>query len=720
MILIYAGVCVLLGAQLIWLQSIWLGGTLILVGFYKGWHVKWHWLLVPLIVGLVSGWHEQQLTQHPPEPVGAIRVQATAWKVANGFASYTGTAANGVVVAGGGNVSAAVATKLAHVTSPVMIDQPGDFETIETPRNLYEFNYRDYAWAQYHQAFRATTAHLTIRPVPTSGIIDRLYALRRQLLARMNQLPEHVATYAKALLLGVMDDDDDLRTVFSRLGIIHLFSVSGLHIFAIVGMLYTLTNRLRIPREWTDAILLLILPALLVVIPPGAGIVRAVWMRLLQVVGARIHMPLTTLDGLCLTLAGNLLVQPRVLWTLGGQMTYLLTFVLIAGENVGTLRQSFTMACVSMPPLLHAVFGMHLLTFVFNWLLMPLFEVVMMPALMVACAWPQNPLVFGLDRLIAWGERGLSWLANCPGYLTFGALPYGLTLLLTVLVVRAVAINRYALVVAALIVSYAVVNVHPAWRVTVIDVGQGDSILIEAPFKQATVLIDTGGRGFGQSSNPPAKKATLNYLAARGITRLDALVLTHPDADHVGDASVITKGIHVREIVTTPISAQADLIQQAQAAGKTGMHLVMAGNQLRYGPLKLKVVAPNVTHTEDTNPNSVVLYGTIGDSKWLFTGDADQSVEETQLLPQQLQVDFLKVGHHGSKTASAPAFINQIHPKVGFISAGVANRYGHPNQETLATFAKAGIPLLMTNKSGMLWVDATQKTHQLHTFLGIQ
>ncbi len=142
----------------------------------------------------------------------------------------------------------------------------------------------------------------------------------------------------------------------------------------------------------------------------------------------------------------------------------------------------------------------------------------------------------------------------------------------------------------------------------------------------------------------------------------------------------------------------------------------MAGNALTVGPLHLRVVAPDHDAGE-TNGNSVVLYGKIGDSNWLLTGDADQAVETEQLLPQNLAVDFLKVGHHGSKSASNPQFIAALHLQYALASAGVNNRYGHPNAETVNTFKTLGIPLLVTKDAGMIWVDATVRGHRVHTFL---
>ncbi|MEO2820010.1 MBL fold metallo-hydrolase, partial [Lacticaseibacillus rhamnosus] len=106
--------------------------------------------------------------------------------------------------------------------------------------------------------------------------------------------------------------------------------------------------------------------------------------------------------------------------------------------------------------------------------------------------------------------------------------------------------------------------------------------------------------------------------------------------------------------------------------------------------------------------------------RWLFTGDADQTVEKTQILPRHLQVDYLKAGHHGSKTASAPALISSLQLKAALISAGVDNRYGHPHPETLATFANAHVPWSSTSEQGMLWVEPNPQRQQDQLFGWLQ
>lgn len=708
----------LIGCQLLWLGPLWLGVIILLVAVWRGWRLGWRWLVLGCVLGLVSGGVEAMRTRNPTVPTGVIVVQPTSWRAGSDhYYNFSGQSSNGVYVTGGGTVDDEAGRKIDNATRPLTVTCSEPAERITGPRNLYEFDYRDFAWAQYHQAYRFPGQKLRVAVRNSKSVVDWLYGVRNRLLMRMDRLPSKMNTYARALILGLMDGQmTDMRDVFSRLGIIHLFSVSGLHIFALVGMLYWLTDRLRVPREWVDWSLLVLLPMLLVIIPPGAGIVRSVWMRFLQVLNDRWSWHLTTLDVFCAVLAANLLWQPRVLTTLGGQLTYLLTFFLVVQPMRGRWRSALTMAGVSMPPLLVAMYGVHPLTFAFNCVLMPVFERVLMPVLIVAVCWPGCPLWPACNVMLTGFESGLIWLGQLPGYWHFGALPWVAGLILLWLILRAVVRRRWHTPILVTLIMYMWVNIHPQWRVTIIDVGQGDSILIEAPWKQATVLIDTGGRAFGETSSPPAKRVTLNYLAARGITHLDMLVLTHPDADHVGDAAVITKGIAVRQIVTTPTAAGAKLITGAQVAGRPRIRTVMAGSRLKVGPLRLDVVAPN-HETEYSNSNSVVLYGKIGDSNWLLTGDADQQVETEQLQPQNLAVDFLKVGHHGSKTSSNPAFIAAIHPQWGVASAGVNNRYGHPHAETVATFNNLGIPFLVTSQTGMIWVDSSGQSHSVHTFL---
>lgn len=710
--LLVAGICLLLG-------PIWLGLLLALWGFRLGWQ-QWPWLVAALAVGCVLGWHEQQLAAQPPVPSGLVRVHPTDWQFQDRFVRWTGVAENGVVVSGSSSIGAAEREQLQQIDCTALVAWSGQPTRLQGATNLYEFDYAHYRFQQAHQSFEIPTQALRWQIAPATNIVDWLYTLRVYLLRRIESLPIIISKYAKGLLLGQLDQEfAEMRQTFANLGILHLFSVSGLHIYALIGALYWLTDRLHVPKEWVDWASIGLLLPLLVLIPFGAGIIRAVWLRIAQILNQRLHLGLSTLDTLSLVLVLNCLIQPQVLFTLGGQLTYLLTFALVWWQQLPPLKLSMRLGILSWPVLLSQVFRLHLLASLFNLILMPIFELVLMPALLLVVSWPQANLVTLLVQGLTLMEQLLLRLEQLPGFVAIGALRPEFAIGFVIgylLVVTYPGFKTRLLLATLLMLAIFDLNWRPDYRVSVFDVGQGDAILIEAPFKQGTVLIDTGGRGFGPPrANPPAKRVILNYLAARGITHLDALVLTHADADHVGDAGVITSGIRVDRLLTT-MSGQhqpqiVPLLKQVRAVS-----LVQAGSRLQVGPLNLQVVAPDRPAT-DKNADSIVLYGKIGDSRWLFTGDADQAVEVNQLLPQKLAVDFLKAGHHGSKTSSAPAFIQQIHPKWALISAGRHNRYGHPHQETLQTLTAAHVPWLNTADSGMIWVDSGANTHRLNRML---
>nr|WP_243680605.1 MBL fold metallo-hydrolase [Lacticaseibacillus manihotivorans] len=295
----------------------------------------------------------------------------------------------------------------------------------------------------------------------------------------------------------------------------------------------------------------------------------------------------------------------------------------------------------------------------------------------------------------------------------FGAVPGTLAIIGVIIFLISTAQHRLRYFIVWLAVAYVAANWHPQTRVIVFDVGQGDAILIEGANKSGTMLVDTGGRIFGTSTNPPALRVILNYLYARGYSHLDTLVLTHADADHVGDAAVLTEQIPVNMMISTPLAIDQPVIQKAAQGQVNQWRTVLAGDTIHAGLISMQVVAPKSTDATEKNADSIVLYGKIDNSNWLLTGDADAGVESRELIPQHLAVDYLKVGHHGSSTSSSPAFIDQWHLKAALISAGVNNRYGHPTPQTIATLEAAGDPWYNTATSGMLWIENAQ----LHQFL---
>ena len=209
-----------------------------------------------------------------------------------------------------------------------------------------------------------------------------------------------------------------------------------------------------------------------------------------------------------------------------------------------------------------------------------------------------------------------------------------------------------------------------------IDVGQGDSSLIR--LKNKNILIDTGGN----INYDISKNILIPYFKSVGIKKIDYLVLTHGDYDHMGEAINLVNNFKVEKVIFNCgkfNDLEKDLIK---VLDKKKIPYYSYIKELNIDDNKLYFL--NNKNYGNENDNSSVIYTVLNNYKFLFMGDAGTHVEEDLLKKYNLQnIDVLKVGHHGSKTSSGKEFINEINPKYSIISVGKNNRYGHPNDGVL-------------------------------------
>ena len=233
-------------------------------------------------------------------------------------------------------------------------------------------------------------------------------------------------------------------------------------------------------------------------------------------------------------------------------------------------------------------------------------------------------------------------------------------------------------------------------RVSVIDVGQGDSILLQLPGGQ-TMLVDGGTR--------PAGPKVVAYLRQCGVKRIDYLIATHPHEDHIGGLLDVLPAFAIGKVfmpnVTTNTSAFAHLLQGLKNKGLT-VTTARAGLTLfQQGSLQVVFLTPSGTKYDDLNNWSAVTRVQYGKVAFLLTGDAQAKSEQEMLASgADLQADVLKVGHHGSSSSTTPAFLKKVAPRYAAISVGAGNDYGHPHQVTLNKLAQAGIQIFRTDQDG--------------------
>lgn len=251
--------------------------------------------------------------------------------------------------------------------------------------------------------------------------------------------------------------------------------------------------------------------------------------------------------------------------------------------------------------------------------------------------------------------------------------------------------------------------------VKVLDVGQGDAILIRSGSE--VMLIDTG--------DVPAKEKLVSYLKAEGVKTIDKVLITHPHADHLGGMSAVLEQFSVKQIYDSGQTATTALYRNylTQVKKKNIPFKVLAsGDRIEMdGGVVLKVLAPEKTPIvaasggTDLNNNSIVTKLVFGSFSMLLTGDAEQPEEAVMLKSNssELKSQVLKVGHHGSNTSSSPAFLKAVSPEAAVVSVGANNDYHHPHPATLKKYAKAKINLFRTDLNGTVTVTSDGKTYNI-------
>ena len=583
-------------------------------------------------------------------------------------------------------------------------------------RNFQGFNYQSYLASQ--GIYRIAQIERLDQVVPQKSLspLAFFHQLRRRALVHIQtHFPSPMRHYMTGLLFGYLDKEfDEQSQLYTSLGIIHLFALSGMQVGFFLGWFRYGLLRLGLPKDYLFIVLLPFSLCYGLMTGWTASVLRSLVQSLLAEFGIK------KLDNMGLTLLLLFLLLPHFLLTVGGVLScsYAFLLCLFDFEDLSSLKKSiYTSLVLSLGilPFLTYYYGTFqpvslILTAIFSIV----FDSFLLPVLTVFFALSGLVIFSQINPLFEWMESFLTWIQSWIGQPLILGKPslfqFGLMIAVLILLFDFWKKPQFRICLLMIFGLLMVWVKHPLTNeVTVVDVGQGDSIFLRS-MKGDTILIDVGGKvTFGlkekwqeasQTSN--AEKTLIPYLEARGVSQIDYLVLTHTDTDHIGDLEEVAKFFKIKEICVSQGALTKSSFVKRLRTIKCPVHTLKAGDKLPMMGSNLQVLYPNKIG-DGGNNDSIVLYGKLLGSSFLFTGDLEKEGEEELMASYPtLRASVLKAGHHGSKGSSSEAFLDQLHPSLALVSAGENNRYKHPNDETIERFKQRHIKILRTDKDGAI------------------
>ena len=373
-----------------------------------------------------------------------------------------------------------------------------------------------------------------------------------------------------------------------------------------------------------------------------------------------------------------------------------------------SLYISFVTFLAAIPLNIYFQFELNILSPVYNAFLYPLFTYIIMPVSILSVFMPELDLVaFALLKLF---ESLSVMLLKIPTDFIFIKPSILIVFLYYLLIVFSLKNkNNLIIFILFLILHNNFNRIFPSTYVLVLDVGQADSILIHHNNKN--ILIDTGG-SINDSKLYSANNFLIPLFKSLGISKIDAIILSHGDYDHMGESINLVEKFKIDKVIFNCGNYNDLENKLISILDDKKIKYYSCIKELNLNKYKLKFL--NTREYDNENDNSNVIYTELNGYKFLFMGDAGISKEKDILEKYNLaNIDFFKVGHHGSKTSSDKKFIDEIKPKYSIISVGKNNRYGHPNKEVLDTLNDSKI--YRTDQDGSIMFKIKKDKLQIET-----
>ena len=546
-----------------------------------------------------------------------------------------------------------------------------------------QFNYKRYLLN--NNIFYTVTAKSVTKTANNTNVI---YYLKGKINERIDKIT-YANEYLKIFILGDTSSlDEETSKSYQQNGVSHLFSISGMHISLFAAIILYVMKRISYNNYYNYSIVISFLIFYSLLIGSSPSVIRSLTMYILFAINKLFNLKIKNLDIMCFVLTIMLIINPYYLYNISFQYSYLISFSLvlfsyklksIKNKIMKSLYTSFISFLVSFPICIYNFYQVNVFSIILNIFLIPFVSIIIFPLSLVCFIIPKLSVILNIFTSIL-QFISLTIYKYKIGQIVFSK-PSIIIVLIYYILIYLFIYNKKNIYLLIIIVSHKLYPlIDSSFTVTYLDVGQGDSIFIKYPHNQGNILIDTGG--IVNSDYQVAINKTIPYLKSFGVTKLDYLILTHGDYDHMGDGINLVNNYKVKNVVFNCGEFNELEKELIKVLDKKKINYYSCIKELNIDSNKLYFLQTKKYNNE--NDNSNVIYTELDGYKFMFMGDASQEREKDILEKYNLgSIDFLKVGHHGSNTSSSKEFIDKINPKYSIISVGKNNRYGHPNKEVL-------------------------------------
>lgn len=631
----------------------------------------------------------------------------------------------------------------------------GTFYATEEPVNPGQFNSMLYDQGKGISG-RVYAEHAEMKashPAPVRQFLTDLRTKMSQVYGLV--LNENEAGLLRAMVLGEKEGlDEETKELYQKNGISHLLAISGLHI-SLIGLGFY-----RLIRRCSGSYVCAAVPTILLLLFYGwmtgasVSVIRAAAMCGLSILADLVGRTYDMLTAIGATALVLMLTGPLCVHQSAFRLSYgaVLGIALLeplwrfcrpkGGRLYRSLSASLSVLAVTFPILLCSFCEYPLYSTILNLLVIPLMSVLMVCGLCCGLlgifSLPAARLTALPCHMILWlYEQMGSWCLRLPGAVLKTGSPaqwklvlyYGVLVLGLCVLYREKRRAKYAgagrpfrmsrrvpcSCLGAWMMSVLVLclRLHTGLSVTMLDVGQGDSIFLQSPYG-TTVLMDGGSSSVKQVG----EYRILPYLSSEGIAVLDYMIISHMDQDHVNGLKELVEdsrkpgGMRIGHAVLPELSAKDDAYLEMETLleeARIPILYMAAGDMLVSDDFSMTCLWPKSgQQSDDRNEQSLVLLADYGEFRMLMTGDIGPEAERALTTSGSLtDVEILKTAHHGSRYSSSAAFLDQTRPEVSLISCSATNRYGHPGEETLERLRDVGSRVFITRDCGAIqvWTD---------------